>query len=159
MYHKEWEEFCKEWNDFNFGKVGSKIIGLESIFEKYIIDLSNESSKFKLQWNQASRQNLSFLTVASKNKITFDFKRRTENFTISIRIPNMSQKDYNIISLDLMDLIESSTGLKHIDTLRGGKDADLLNVEVYGTYSMDQLKTVLGEFEKYFKQKYPDGII
>ena len=155
MYHKEWEEFCKEWNDFNFGKVGTKTIGLESIFEKYIIDLSNESSKFKLQWNQAPGQNLSFLTVASKNKITFDFKRRTENFTISIRIPDMSQKDYNTISLDLMDLVESSTGLKHIDTLRGGKDADLLNVEVYGKYSMEQLKTVLEEIEKYFERNTP----
>jgi hypothetical protein len=153
MYHKEWEEFCKEWNDFNFGKVGMKIIGLESIFEKYIIDLANESSKFKLQWNQTLSRNLSLLTVANKDKITFDFKRRTENFTISIRIPNMSQKDYNTISLDLMDLVERSTGLKHIDTLRGGKDADLLNVEVYGKYSMEQLKIVLEEIEQYFERK------
>jgi hypothetical protein len=159
MYFKEWEEFCKEWNEFSFGTVGSKPVGLESIFEKYIRDLSNESSKFKLQWNYGPSQNLSFLRVDSANQVTFDFKRKTENFTISIRIPNMQQRDFNSISIDLMDLVENSTGLKHIDTLRGGKDADLLNVEVYGTYSMDQLKTVLGEFEKYFKQKYPDGII
>jgi len=159
MYYKEWEEFCKEWNDFNFGKTGLKPAGLESIFEKYIKDLSNESSKFKLQWNYGPSQNLSFLRVVSTNQISFDFKRKTENFTISIRIPNMQQRDFNSISIDLMDLVENSTGLKHIDTLRGGKDADLLNVEVYGSYSMDQLKTVLGEFEKYFKQKYPDGII
>jgi hypothetical protein len=159
MYYKEWEEFCKEWNNFNFGKTGLKPAGLESIFEKYIKDLSNESSKFKLQWNYGPSQNLSFLRVESANQITFDFKRKTENFTISIRIPNMQQRDFNSISIDLMDLVENSTGLKHIDTLRGGKDADLLNVEVYGSYSMDQLKTVLVEFEKYFKQKYPDGII
>lgn len=158
MYYKEWEEFCKEWNDFNFGKIGLKTSGLESIFEKYICDLTNESSKFKLQWNYPLKSELSFLRVASKNLITFDFKRKAENFTVSIRIPNMQQKDFNLISIDLMDLVENTTGLKHIDTLRGGKDADLLNVEVYGNYSMDQLKTVLNEFEKYFDQKYPGGI-
>jgi hypothetical protein len=158
MYYKEWEEFCKEWNDFNFGKIGLKTSGLESIFEKYITDLSNESTKFKLQWNYPIGPELSYLRVTSKDLITFDFKRKAENFTISIRIPNMQQKDFNSISIDLMDLVENTTGLKHIDTLRGGKDADLLNVEVYGNYSMDQLKTVLNEFEKYFEQKYPDGI-
>lgn len=158
MYYKEWEGFCKEWNDFNFGKIGLKASGLESIFEKYITDLSNESTKFKLQWNYPIGPELSYLRVASKDLITFDFKRKTENFTISIRVPNMQQKHFNSISIDLMDLVENTTGLKHIDTLRGGKDAELLNVEVYGNYSMDQLKTVLNEFEKYFDQKYPDGI-
>ena len=158
MYYKEWEEFCKEWNDFNFGKIGLKTSGLESIFEKYITDLSNESTKFKLQWNYPIGPELSYLRVASKDLITFDFKRKAENFTISVRIPNMQQKDFNSISIDLMDLVENTTGLKHIDTLRGGKDAELLNVEVYGNYSMDQLKTVLDEFEKYFDQKYPGGI-
>ncbi len=158
MYHKEWEEFCKEWNEFNFGKVNEKLEGLESIFEKYIRDLSNESSKFKLQWNYALNPNPSFLGVESKHLITFDFKRKAENFTISIRIPNMQQKDFNSISLDLMDLVETTTGLKHIDTLRGGKDADLLNVEVYGDYSMDQLKIVLKEIEQYFEKKYPRGV-
>jgi len=54
-----------------------------------------------------------------------------------------------------MDLVESSTGLKHIDTLRGGKDSDLLNVEVYGKYSMEQLKTVLEEIEQYFERNTP----
>lgn len=150
MYLKEWDEFCEEWNEFNFGKVGKKSARLESIFEKYIRDLSNESAKFKLQWNYAS--------VTNKEKITFDFKRKSENFTISIRIPNMQQKDFNLISIDLMDLVETTTGLKHIDTLRGGKDADLLNVEVYGDYSMDQLKTVLKEIEQYFEKNYPYGI-
>jgi hypothetical protein len=57
-----------------------------------------------------------------------------------------------------MDLVEITTGLKHIDTLRGGKDVDLLNVEVYGDYSMDQLKTVLKEIEQYFEKNYPYGI-
>jgi hypothetical protein len=70
----------------------------------------------------------------------------------------MQQKDFNLISIDLMDLVETTTGLKHIDTLRGGKDADLLNVEVYGDYSMDQLKTVLKEIEQYFEKNYPYGI-
>lgn len=158
MYYKEWDEFCKEWNDFNFGKIGLKPAGLESIFEKYIRDLSNESSKFKLQWNYTPSSNLSFLRIGRDNQITFDFKRKAENFTISIRIPNMQQKDFNLISIDLMDLVENTTGLKHIDTLRGGKDADLLNVEVYGNYSMDQLKTVLKEFEQYFEKKYPHGV-
>lgn len=158
MYLKEWDEFCVEWNEFNFGKVGNKSAGLESIFEKYIRDLSNESAKFKLQWNYASVTNPSFLTITNKEKITFDFKRKSENFTISIRIPNMQQKDFNLISIDLMDLVETTTGLKHTDTLRGGKDADLLNVEVYGDYSMDQLKTVLKEIEQYFEKNYPHGI-
>lgn len=158
MYHKEWEQFCKEWNEFNFGKVSMKPAGLESIFEKYIRDLSNEASKFKLQWNYALNTNQSFLRGESKNRITFDFKRKAENFTISIRIPNMQQKDFNSISLDLMDLVETTTGLKHMDSLRGGKDPDLLNVEVYGDYSMDQLKTVLKEIEQYFEKKYPHGV-
>lgn len=158
MYFKEWQEFCKEWNEFNFEKVSMKPAGLESIFEKYIRDLSQESSKFKLHWNYNANVNLSYLRIENRNQITFDFKRKAENFTISIRIPNMQQKDFNSISIDLMDLVETTTGLRHIDTLRGGKDADLLNVEVYGDYSMDQLKTVLKEIELYFDKKYPNGI-
>ena len=153
MYQKEWEEFCKEWNEFIFGKVDPRTAGLQSIFEKHISELFKESSKFKLQWNYTLGQNLSAPKVTSKSDITFDFKRRAENFTISLRIPNMNQKDFNTISVDLMDLIESSTGLTHIDTLRGGKDADLLNVEVYGKYSMDQFKTVLNKIEQYLERK------
>jgi hypothetical protein len=158
MYFKEWEEFCKEWYEFNFGSSGTKGNGLESIFEKYILGLSTETTKFKLLWN--NQTSLGVLSSQNKkDKITFDFKRKAENFTVSIRIPNMQQKDFNIISIDLMDLVENSTGLRHIDTLRGGKDIELLNVEVYGDYNMDQLKTVLKEFEKYFDTKYPNGII
>lgn len=158
MYHKEWEEFCKEWNEFNFGKVSTQRAGLESIFEKYISDLSSESSKFKLQWNNSPSDNLSYLRIEGSNQITFDFKRKAENFTISIRIPNMQQRHFNSISIDLMDLVETTTGLRHIDTLRGGKDTELLNVEVYGDYSMDQLKTVLKEIEQYFENEYPHGV-
>lgn len=158
MYYKEWEEFCKEWNEYNFGKPGTQPVGLESIFEKYISDLTSESTKFKLQWNYPPASNLSFFKVESNNRITFDFKRKVENFTISIRIPNMQQKDFNSISIDLMDLIETTTGLKHIDTLRGGKDADLLNVEVYGDYSIGQLKIVIKEIEQYFEKTYPNGV-
>lgn len=158
MYLKEWEEFCKEWNEFSFGKTSIHTAGLESIFEKYITDLSSESSKFKLQWNNSPRDNLSHVGLGDSNQITFDFKRKAENFTISIRIPNMQQRHFNSISIDLIDLIETTTGLRHIDTLRGGKDADLLKVEVYGDYSMDQLKTVLEEFEQYFKKRYPHGV-
>ena len=157
MYFKEWEEFCKEWNEFNFGRTGDKSIGLESIFEKYILGLSNETTKFKLLWNNATSADLkSYLD--KKNAITFDFKRKAENFTVSIRIPNMQQRDFNTISIDLMDLVENSTGLRHIDTLRGGKDYELLNVEVYGAYNMEQLKIVLKEIEKYFELNYPNGI-
>jgi len=157
MYFKEWEEFCKEWNEFNFGRIGNKNIGLESIFEKYILGLSNEATKFKLLWNDATSAGLKS-SLDKKNYITFDFKRKAENLTVSVRIPNMQQKDFNVISIDLMDLVENSTGLRHIDTLRGGKDAELLNVEVYGDYNMEQLKIVLKEIEKYFDTKYPNGI-
>jgi hypothetical protein len=157
MYFKEWEEFCDEWNEFNFGPNGARNIGLESIFEKYILGLSAETTKFKLLWNNPTGAGLPS-SLSKKDKITFDFKRKAENFTVSIRIPNMQQKDFNVISIDLMDLVENSTGLRHIDTLRGGKDTELLNVEVYGDYSMDQLKTVLKEIEKYFDTKYPNGI-
>jgi hypothetical protein len=158
MYFKEWEEFCDEWNEFNFGPNGARNIGLESIFEKYILGLSAETTKFKLLWNNPTSAGLPS-SLSKKDKITFDFKRKAENFTVSIRIPNMQQKDFNVISIDLMDLVENSTGLRHIDTLRGGKDTELLNVEVYGDYSMDQLKTVLKEIEKYFELNYPNGIV
>jgi hypothetical protein len=53
-----------------------------------------------------------------------------------------------------MDLIESETGLTHIDALRGGKDSHLLNIEVYGTYSREQLKLAVSKVEEYF-QKNP----
>jgi hypothetical protein len=56
--------------------------------------------------------------------------------------------------MDLMDLIESETGLTHIDALRGGKDSHLLNIEVYGTYSREQLKLAVSKVEEYF-QKNP----
>ena len=42
--------------------------------------------------------------------------------------------------------------------MRGGKDQELLNVDVYGRYTIDDLKKALNAFEVYFNQKYPNGL-
>ena len=160
MYQKEWDEFCAEWVAFNFKDSVSIPNGLDSIFEKYVSSLFQESSKFKLRWEYQVKPelNTSAMNVTTTAPITFDFKRKQEHFTISVRVPNMKQSDFNSISIDLMDLIEVSTGLKHVDTMRGGKDQELLNVDVYGRYTMDDLKKALNAFEVYFNQKYPNGL-
>lgn len=160
MYQKEWDEFCTEWMAFNFEDSVSITQGLDSIFEKYVNNLFEESSKFKLRWEYqgAPVRNISALFVANAIPITFDFKRKQEHFTISVRLPNMKQTDFNSISLDLMNLIEVSTGLKHVDTMRGGKHQELLNVDVYGRYTVEDLKKALDAFDGYFKQKYPKGL-
>ncbi len=160
MYQKEWLNFCDEYNAFNFGITTYSTEGLQSIFEKYLLGLSKEASKFNLRWDFVDKSDSTTSALKSKlnSNITYDFKRKEDQFTISIRIPEMNQNTYNSVSLDLMELIELKTGLKHIDAIRGGKDPDLLNIDVYGEYAMGHIKSALSEIEKYFQQKYPKGL-
>jgi hypothetical protein len=154
-YLKEWELFCTEWNAFNFDGRQRVEEGLSSIYEKNLHELSKEASKFNLQWIQSKPDFVQKLSdSAEPSSVTYEIKRKQEQFTITISIPELTQQKYNRISMDLMDLIESETGLTHIDALRGGKDSHLLNIEVYGTYSREQLKLAVSKVEEYF-QKNP----
>ena len=78
-----------------------------------------------------------------------DYKVNIENINLNLEFINLDSILY--ASKGQTAIVRKNELLK--------KDADLLNVEVYGNYSMDQLKTVLNGFEEYFQQKYPDGII
>ena len=152
MYFKEWDIFCKEWNAFNFKGQASIEDGLTSIYEKNLGELTREANKFNLQWTQLKPEKIQVAPISNENNsITYDIKRKQDQFTISILVPELTQQKYNKISIDLMDLIESATGLSHVDALRGGKNSDLINIDVYGKYSLDQMKAALSKVETYFQ--------
>jgi hypothetical protein len=159
MYQKEWKNFCDEYNSLNFEITTYSTESLQSIVEKYLLGLTHEASKFNLKWNSVTKSESTSNPLNSNliSNITYDFKRKADQFTISIRIPNMNQSNYNSISIDLMELIELKTGLRHVDAMRGSKDPDLLNIDVYGAYTINHIRLALSEIEKYFQQKYPSG--
>ena len=160
VYKKEWNEFCEEWNSASIEIKQYSKSGLGSIFEKYLVGLTNESNKSKIQWQPVLNKDKTRIHADAKlsSGIPVDFKRRQESFTFSMHIPDMRQSDYNTISLDLMNLIEITTGLKHIDSMRGGKDPDILNIDVYGEYTLAQAGKALEAVDLYFQKRYPSGI-
>jgi len=157
VYAKEWREFCAEWIAEEFRVQQFNTLGLTNIFEKYLKTLNIESHKSRIQWESTSSPSSTYVTTNKfqQTAINVDLKRRQDSLTFSIRIPGMRQTDFNVISLDLMNLIETSTGLKHIDAIRGGKDPDILNIDVYGEYSLVQARQVLEQMDNYFQRGYP----
>ena len=160
MYQKEWEEFCEEWNAAKVELRFYSGSGFESILEKYLMRLSEESSKSNIQWqpviNTAGKTSRPDAILTSG--FTVNFKRKPEQLTFLIDIPNLSNSEFNSISLDLMDLIEQKTGIKYVETGRNLiNDTNVLQIDILGEFTMEQSKLALSEIDTYLTKRFPQG--
>jgi len=160
MYQKEWEEFCEEWIACKVELRFYSGSGFEAILAKYLIRLSEESGKSKIQWEPV----LNFAGTRSRpdalltSGFTVNFKRKPEQLTFLIDIPNLTNTEFNSISLDLMDLIEQKTGIKYVETGRNlTNDLNVLQIDILGEFTMEQSKRALGEIDSYLTNRYPQG--
>jgi hypothetical protein len=160
MYQKEWEEFCEEWNAAKVELRFYSGSGFESILNKYLMRLSEESSKSNIQWEPVIK------TLGQRNRpdamlasgFTVNLKRKPEQLTFLIDIPNLTNTDFNSISLDLMDLIEQKTGIKYVETGRNlANDPNVLQIDILGEFTMAQSKLALGEIDDYLMKRFPTG--
>jgi hypothetical protein len=160
MYKKEWDEFCSEWKTSKIEMRHFSGIGFESILIKYLMRLSEESSKSKIQWEPVLNFDgkIRRPDAVLSSGFMMDFKRKPDKLTFLINIPNLSNSDFNSVSLDLMDVIEQATGLKHVET---GRDAlsnpSILQVDRLGEFTMEQSKRALGEIDSYLMKRFPKG--
>jgi predicted DNA binding CopG/RHH family protein len=160
MYNKEWDEFCEEWNTSKIEMRYYSGIGFEGILVKYLKRLSEESSKSKIQWEPV----LNFdgkvrrPDAVLSSGFMMDLKRKPDQLSFLINIPNLTNSDFNIVSLDLMDVIEQATGLKHVETGRDPRNnPDVLQVDIVGEFTMEQSKQALGEIDSYLMRRFPKG--
>ena len=160
MYNKEWDEFCEEWNASKIEMRYYSGIGFEGILIKYLKRLSEESSKSKIQWepvlNFDGRVRRPDAVLSSG--FMMDFKRKPDRLSYLINILNLSNSDFNSVSLDLMDVIEQATGLKHVETGRDPlSNPNILQVDILGEFTMEQSKRALGEIDSYLMKRFPKG--
>jgi hypothetical protein len=160
MYNKEWDEFCEEWNASKIEMRYYSGIGFEGILIKYLKRLSEESSKSKIQWepvlNFDGRVRRPDAVLSSG--FMMDFKRKPDRLSYLINIPNLSNSDFNSVSLDLMDVIEQATGLKHVETGRDPlSNPNILQVDILGEFTMEQSKRALGEIDSYLMKRFTKG--
>ena len=160
MYNKEWDEFCEEWNASKIEMRYYSGIGFEGILIKYLKRLSEESSKSKIQWepvlNFDGRVRRPDAVLSSG--FMMDFKRKPDRLSYLINIPNLSNSDFNSVSLDLMDVIEQAAGLKHVETGRDPlSNPNILQVDILGEFTMEQSKRALGEIDSYLMKRFPKG--
>jgi len=160
MYSKEWYEFCEEWNAAKIEMRYFSGYGFESILDKYLMRLTEESSKSKIQWepvlNIGGRVFRPDAILSAGFSI--DFKRKPDKLTFLITIPHMQNSEFNAISLDLMELIEQETGIKYVETGRNLKsEPDVLQIDMLGDFTMAQVKRALGEIDNYLSKRYPQG--
>ena len=160
MYSKEWFEFCEEWNAAKIEMRYFGGVGFEAILAKYLVRLSEESSKSKIQWEPA----LSSMSQSSRpdgvlaSGFTINFKRKPEQLTFLIEIPDLTNSEFNAISLDLMDLIEEKTGIKYVETGRSLKNQpDVLEIDILGEFTAAQSKLALNEIDTYLTKRFPQG--
>ena len=160
MYQKEWEEFCEEWNAAKVELRFYSGSGFESILEKYLMRLSEESSKSNIQWqpviNVEGKRSRPDAMLTSG--FTVNFKRKPEQLTFLVDIPNLTNSEFNSISLDLMDLIEQKTGIKCVETGRNlTNDPNVLQIDILGEFTMEQSKLALSEIDTYLTNRFPNG--
>ena len=87
-----------------------------------------------------------------------DFKRKPDRLSYLINILNLSNSDFNSVSLDLMDVIEQAAGLKHVETGRDPlSNPNILQVDILGEFTMEQSKRALGEIDSYLMKRFPKG--
>ena len=157
MYAKEWFEFCEEWTAAKIEMRYFNGFGFESILTKYLMRMTEESSKSKIQWEPVinSGGRISRPDAILTAGFTIDFKRKPDQLTFLINIPNLSHTQFNEISLDLIDLIERGTGIKYVETGRNLKnDPDVLQIDILGDFTMAQVKRALGEIDNYLTKRF-----
>lgn len=157
MYSKEWFEFCEEWNAAKIEMRYFSGIGFESILDKYLMRLTEESSKSKIRWEPvlSSSDSRSRPDAILSSGFTIDFKRKPDQLTFLITIPQLKHSEFNSISLDLMDLIEQETGIKYVETGRNLKnDPEVLQIDILGDFTMAQVKRALGVIDKYLTKHF-----
>ena len=159
-YKKEWVDFCGEWNASKIDMSYFSGKSLESIYFTYLKKLNEESNKSKIQWEPVL--NLSGKVIRPdavlRSGFLMNFKRKPEKLSFLIDIPNLDYTEFNAISLDLMDLIEQVTGIKHVETGRDmHKSPNVLQVDLLGEFTMAQSKVALGEIDSYLMKRFPKG--
>jgi hypothetical protein len=159
MYSKEWFEFCDEWNAAKIEMRYFGGIGFEAILAKYLVRLSEESSKSKIQWEPAlsSMSQSSRLDGVLASGFPFELKRKPGQLTFAITIPILTDSELHATALDLMDVIEKVTGLDNVEIgFNGAKDPNILEVIIFGSYTSEQSKLALSEIDTYLKQHFSD---
>jgi hypothetical protein len=87
-----------------------------------------------------------------------NLKRKPDQLTFLIDIPNLTNTEFNEISLDLIDLIDQKTGIKYVETERNPKnDPNVLQIDLLGVFTMDQSKQALSEIDTYLTKRFPNG--
>ena len=160
MYQKEWEEFCEEWNAAKVELRFYSGSGFESILEKYLMRLSEESNKSNIQWqpviNVEGKRSRPDAMLTSG--FTVNLKRKPEQLTFLVDIPNLTNSEFNSISLDIMDLIEQKTGIKHVETGRNEtNDPNVLQIDILGEFTMGQSRLALSVIDTYLTNRFPIG--
>jgi hypothetical protein len=133
---------------------------LESIFEKHLMSMTTESEKSKIQWEPVfkSGEKNSRPDAVLASGFSVNFKRKPDQFTLLIDIPNLTNTDFNEISLDLIELIEQKTGIKHVETGRNPKnDPDTLQIDLLGDFMIGQSRLAMSEIDSYLTKRFPNG--
>lgn len=159
-YKKEWVDFCEEWNSAKIlmGEIPNR--SLESIFERHLMRLTEESNKSKIQWEPVFRtgSKTSRPDALLTSGFSMNLKRKPDQLTFLIDIPNLTNTEFNEISLDLIDLIEQKTGIKYVETERNPKnDPNVLQIDLLGVFTTDQSKQALSEIDAYLTKRFPNG--
>jgi hypothetical protein len=159
-YIKEWVYFCEEWNSakIDINAVSSR--SLESIFEKHLMSMTAESEKSKIQWEPVfkSGEKISRPDAVLASGFTVNFKRKPDQLTLFIDIPNLTSAEFNQISLDLIELIEQKTGIKHVETGRSAKnDPNILQIDLLGDFMIGQSRLAMSEIDAYLTKRFPQG--
>ena len=133
---------------------------LESIFERHLMRLTEESNKSKIQWEPVFRtgSKTSRPDALLTSGFSMNLKRKPDQLTFLIDIPNLTNTEFNEISLDLIDLIEQKTGIKYVETERNPKnDPNVLQIDLLGVFTTDQSKQALSEIDTYLTKRFPNG--
>jgi len=156
-YRKEWLDFCEEWNSAKIEMKNVSGRSLDSIFEKHLRRLIEESGKSKIQWEPVFvAGGKSFRTDAVLTSgFSMNLKRKPDQLTFLIDIPDFTSSDFNAISLDLMDLIEQKTGIKYVETTRDQvKSPTVLQVDLIGDFTTAQSKIALEAIDGYLAKRF-----
>ena len=159
-YKKEWEDFCDEWNASKISMRHSSGKSLESIYIKYLAKLTEESNKSHIKWEPVLNLGgtISRPDAVLRSGFPMNFKRKPEQLSFLIDIPNLSNTDFNAISLDLMELIEQVSGIKNVETERDPINSpNILQVDILGEFTIEQSRLALGEIDSYLMARASKG--
>jgi len=158
-YKKEWTEFCEEWNASKIDMRYYSGNSLESIYQKYLSRLTEESNKSNIKWEPVLQKDgrTSRPDGILGSGFPFELKRKPGQLTFAITIPTLTDSELHATALDLMDVIEKVTGLENVEIgFNGAKDPNILEVILFGSYTSEQSKLALNEIDTYLKQHFSD---